>query len=239
VPQNSLLKVDNLHVHYGKSEIIKGISFHIEEGEVVSLIGANGAGKTTILRTITGFKMPTSGRIWLNDKTLEGIAPHEIAKMGISHVLEGRRVFPELTVEDNLKTGGYLTKSRGDIKQRQEEILKFFPRLRERFKQKAGTLSGGEQQMLVVARAIVGRPSLLLMDEPSAGLAPLMVQEIGRLIKLINQREISIFLVEQNSYLAFNTSSRSYVLESGLLALEGKSQELIKDERVRKAYLSA
>lgn len=237
--QNSLLKVENIFVCYGKSEVIKGVSCWVGGGEVVSLIGANGAGKTTILRTIAGFKIPTSGEIWFDGKRIDGLAPHQIAKVKIGHILEGRKVFPDLTVKENLEVGGYLIKNRNEEKQIWKEFLDFFPRLKERMKQKAGTLSGGEQQMLVTARAMMNRPKLLLMDEPSAGLSPLMVQEIGNIIKHISQQGTSVLLVEQNSYLAFNVSQRVCVLEIGKLILEGKPMELARDDRVQKAYLGA
>jgi branched-chain amino acid transport system ATP-binding protein len=237
--QQAILEADDLHVNYGKSEILRGVSFHVMRGEIVSLIGANGSGKTTLLKAITGHKPPVSGRVQFEGKRIDGMVAHEVARIGIAHVLEGRRVFPELTVVENLKAGSHIIKNKQKAELTKNEVLEFFPILKERLRQKAGTLSGGEQKMLLVGRALMMKPLLLLMDEPSAGLAPLMVQEIGRIIKLINKEAISIFLVEQNSYLAFNTSQRTYVMETGTISLEGPSEELIKDERVRKAYLSA
>ena len=235
--QNLLLRIKNICIHYGKIEIIKSVSFQIHSGEAISLIGINGAGKTTILRGITGHKKLSSGSIWFDGTMIESKKPHEIAKMGIAHIMQGRKVFPDLTVEENLKIGAYLAKNINDTRVNEEEIFAFFPRLRERLKQKAKTLSGGEQQMLVTARAIISKPKLLILDEPSGGLSPIMVQETGKVIKLISQKGISILLVEQNAYLAFNTTSRAYVLETGKIVMEGDSKELTKDNRIRDSYL--
>jgi len=236
--QTPLLEVEQIRVHYGKAEIVKGVSFQVEAGETVSLIGSNGAGKTTILRAITGHKTLTSGEVRFSGETITGRRPHEIAQMGIAHVLEGKRIFPGLSVEKNLQAGGFLLQEEEEEAEIREEILTTFSRLKERLKQEAGTLSGGEQQMLVIARALMAKPKLLILDEPSAGLSPLMVQEVGRLIRHINQRGVDILIVEQNSYLAFNTSARSYVLETGAVVISGSAQDLMQDDRVRKAYLS-
>jgi branched-chain amino acid transport system ATP-binding protein len=236
--QNLLLEVEQIHVHYGKAEIIKGVSFQVRNGEAVSLIGSNGAGKTTILRAITGYKTLTSGEVKFSGEVITGHPPHEIAKMGIAHVLEGKRIFPSLSVDKNLQAGSFLLQKNEETAKIREQILATFPQLKARLKQEAGTLSGGEQQMLVIARALMAKPILLILDEPSAGLSPLMVQEVGRLVRHINQRGVDILIVEQNSYLAFNTSARSYVLETGAVVISGSTQDLMQDDRVRKAYLS-
>ena len=232
-----LLEVKDLRVHYGRAEALKGISLSIEEGAIVALVGANGAGKTTTLRTISKLKSPSAGEIWFQGKRIDGLPSHEIVKMGIAHIPEGREVFAPMTVLDNLRMGTYLRKDRHQITKDLEMIYDHFPILKARRGQKAGSLSGGEQQMLAVARALMASPKLLLMDEPSMGLSPMMVQEVGEIISNINKSGISILLVEQNARMAFGLAKQAYILEVGTITLEGDSQKLANDERVIKAYL--
>jgi branched-chain amino acid transport system ATP-binding protein len=231
------LEIKNLVVHYGKAEALRGISLNVEEGSVVTLIGANGAGKTTTLRTISGLKMATSGEIWYQGKKLNRTPPHQIVNMGIAHVPEGRRLFPALTVMVNLKMGAYLRKHQSEIAKDLKRMYKHFPVLEARQKQIASSLSGGEQQILAVARALMSSPKLLLMDEPSMGLSPLLVKEIGRIITDINREGVSILLVEQNANMALKLANRAYVMEVGTIALEGDAQKLASDEHVRRTYL--
>jgi branched-chain amino acid transport system ATP-binding protein len=232
-----LLEVKDLRVHYGRAEALKGISLSIEEGAIVALVGANGAGKTTTLRTISKLKSPSAGEIWFQGKRIDGLPSHEIVKMGIAHIPEGREVFAPMTVLDNLRMGTYLRKDRHQITKDLEMIYDHFPILKARRGQKAGSLSGGEQQMLAVARALMASPKLLLMDEPSMGLSPMMVQEVGEIISNINKSGISILLVEQNARMALGLAKQAYILEVGTITLEGDSQKLVNDERVIKAYL--
>lgn len=233
-----LLKVKNLWAHYGSAEALKDISMEIEKGEIVTLIGGNGAGKTTFLRTLTKLKLPSSGEVWFQDARIDGLASENIIKKGIGHVLEGRRLFPYMTVLENLKVGAHLRNDIREINKDLEELFEHFPIFKERSGQKAGTLSGGEQQMVAIGRALMGKPTLLLMDEPSMGLSPLMVQEIGRIIRDINdKRGVSIILVEQNARLALGLAHRGYVIEVGKIVLEGKAKDLSQDERIKSAYL--
>jgi branched-chain amino acid transport system ATP-binding protein len=232
-----LLDTRNLQVFYGRAEAIKGVSIKVTEGSVVSIVGANGAGKTTILRTLSGLKKATSGEIWFEGKRIDGAAAYAIVKLGIAHIPEGRVVFAPMTVLDNLRMGAYLRENRGEILSDLEAIYSHFPVLKKRSRQLAGSLSGGEQQMLAIARALMARPKLLLMDEPSMGLSPKLVAEVGDIIRDIHQRGVSIILVEQNARLALRLSDRAYVLEVGRITLEGDAKQLAKDERVRKAYL--
>lgn len=232
-----LLEVDDLSVHYGRAQALKGISLGVEEGSIVALIGANGAGKTTTLRTISGLIRPTSGKIWYRGKRIDGMPGHAIVKMGIAHLPEGRIVFAPMTVLDNLRMGAYLNRNARQVTADIEKMYGYFPVLKERQKQLAGCLSGGEQQMVAVARALMAGPDLLLMDEPSLGLAPLMVAEVARIIQEINASGISIILVEQNARMALKLASRAYVLEVGQITLTGAATELLHDERVREAYL--
>ncbi len=233
-----MLKVDSIDVHYGKLQALKKVSFEVLEGEIVGLIGANGAGKTTTLRTISGFSVPTSGNVKFLDKEINGFPPHNIVKMGISHCPEGRRVFPGMTVSENLiKMGAYSIKKREQTMKNLEEVHELFPLLKDRKNQLAGTLSGGEQQMLAIGRALMSRPKLLMLDEPSLGLAPNMVMILAKLIKRIHKKGTTVLLVEQNANMALSISDRAYVLEVGKIALKGKGKELLKDEHVRKAYL--
>jgi len=232
-----MLEVEDLRVHYGTVEAVKGISFHVPAGAIVSLIGANGAGKTTSLRAITGLVRPSGGDLRFENRSLIGLAPHDIVRLGIAHVPEGRRLFPRMTVLENLKMGGYLRAPKASAAATLEMIYEHFPILRERGRQIAGSLSGGEQQMLAIARALMSRPKLLLLDEPSMGLSPIMTAEIGKIIRQINALKVSIILVEQNAMLALTLARYSYVLETGSLILHGPADDLLRDEGVRKAYL--
>lgn len=232
-----LLDFKNVKVMYGKVEAVKGASLDIAEREIVVVIGANGAGKSTILRAISGLNVPVSGEIWYTGHRIDGLPAHQITKLGISHVPEGRRLFPRLNVLNNLELGAYLQKDKKEISRNMEEIFVHLPILRERRRQLAGTLSGGEQQMLSIGRAIMFRPRLLLLDEPSLGLAPLVVKEIARIIREINGRGVAIVLVEQNAHMALRLANRGYVLETGRIALHGPAQELLYNEHVKKAYL--
>jgi len=233
-----LLTVRDLRVHYGKAEALKGISIEIDEGEIITLVGANGAGKTTTLKTISGLKKPTSGSIWFQGRRIDGLPPHQVARLGIAHIPEGRRVLAPMTVLENLEMGAYLRRDRREIAKQLENVYRHFPVLREKAKQRAGSLSGGEQQMLAIARALMGQPKLLLMDEPSLGLSPILVDEVANIIRDINQAGVSIILVEQNAQMALSLANRAYVLEVGEVILSGQARELINDERVKKAYLA-
>ena len=233
-----LLSIKNIRVHYGNSEAIKGVSVEVDEGTIVTLIGSNGAGKSTIMRTISGLKAPTSGEIIFLEERIDGLPPQEIVKRGISQVPEGRGIFPFLSVLANLQLGAFLERDKKVISTALDEVYAYFPRLRERTKQKAGTLSGGEQQMLAIGRALVARPKLLLLDEPSLGLSPLLVDTIAQIIESINkQSRTSIILVEQNAYMALNLAHKGYVLETGKIAMEGEPGDLLGNEQVKKAYL--
>ena len=232
-----LLETQNVRVMYGKAEALKNVSIGVDGGEVVTLIGSNGAGKTTVLRAICGLKALSSGEIWLREKKINGMLPHDIVKMGIAHVPEGRRVFSAMTVRENLELGAYLRKDRRKIADDLENIYGSFPVLKERQKQKSGSLSGGEQQMLAMGRALMAGPSLLLLDEPSLGLSPLLVQEVARIIRKINQGGVSIILIEQNARMALKLAHRAYILEVGHIVLQGNARDLVQDENVKKAYL--
>lgn len=231
-----MLKVDNINVYYGSIHAIKGISFEVKEGEIVSLIGANGAGKSTTLKTISGMLRSTTGSIQFLGEDIGNTSPHLLVRKGLAHVPEGRRIFQQLTVEENLDMGGY-TRSPSEIKEDMEEVYARFPRLKERKRQIAGTLSGGEQQMLAIGRAIMSRPRLIMMDEPSMGLAPLLVQQIFDIIKEMNQAGTTILLVEQNAQMALSIADRGYVLETGKIVLSADAKALLTDDSVRKAYL--
>ena len=232
-----MLKVTDLKVKYGMIEAIKGISFEVRDGEIVTMIGANGAGKTTTMHAISGLVKAAEGSIMLDGTELTKTAPHKIVSMGLAQVPEGRRVFAQQTVEENLNLGAYLRKDKDGIANDMEEVFQLFPRLKERRTQLAGTLSGGEQQMLAMGRALMAKPSILLMDEPSMGLSPLLVSEIFRIIREINEKGTTILLVEQNAKRALAIADRAYVLETGKITLEGSGEELANDERVQKAYL--
>jgi branched-chain amino acid transport system ATP-binding protein len=232
-----VLEVRDLRVRYGSVEAIKGVSFAIAEGAIVSLIGANGAGKTTCLRALTGLVQPSGGEVRFEGTSLVGLAPHQIVRLGIAHVPEGRRLFPKMTVRENLRMGAYVRARQNEVASTLEMIYAHFPILRERGRQLAGSLSGGEQQMLAIARALMNRPRLLLLDEPSMGLSPIMTAEIGKIVRQINALDVSIVLVEQNAMLALTLAQYGYVLEVGSLVMQGKAEDLLRNEGVKKAYL--
>ena len=232
-----MLKVENLVVKYGVIEAIKGISFEVGDGQIVTLIGANGAGKTTTLQTISGLVRPQSGKILLNDKDISHEATEKIVRSGLVQVPEGRRVFQQETVEDNLILGAYTRKDKDGIKADLEKVYERFPRLKERHQQLAGTLSGGEQQMLAIGRALMAKPKIMLMDEPSMGLSPLLVREIFSIIREINRDGTTILLVEQNAKMALSIANHAYVLKNGSIVLDGTGEELLRSEEVQKAYL--
>lgn len=232
-----MLEMRDIHVHFGVIQALKGISLTVGDGEIVTLIGANGAGKTTTLRTISGLKKSTSGSILLDDKEITNLSPRDRVKLGISQVPEGRRVFATMTVLENLELGAFLRRDKAGIKQDMEMVFSRFPVLKERRRQAAGTLSGGEQQMLAMGRALMSRPKILFLDEPSMGLAPLLVQEIFSIIKDINQSGTTILLVEQNASMALKIAHRAYVMETGSIVLSGTGEELMSSDSIRKAYL--
>jgi len=233
----AMLEVKDLTVHYGVIKALKGISFEVNEGEIVSLIGSNGAGKTTTLQTVTGMLTASSGSIIFEGKDITKTPGHEIVKMGMAHVPEGRRVFSQLSVYENLKLGAFVLKDKAQIASNLVKVYERFPRLKERRNQLAGTLSGGEQQMLAMGRALMSSPRIILMDEPSMGLSPILVQEIFDIIQTISASGTTVLLVEQNAKKALSIANRAYVLETGNIVLEGKGEELLHDEKIRKAYL--
>lgn len=232
-----MLKVENIQVYYGMINAIKGVSFEVNEGEVIALIGANGAGKTTILHTITGLVAPKSGHVYFEDKDLTKIPAHKIVYLGMAHVPEGRRVFQQLTVFENLKLGAFSVKDKAKIEENLKYVYNHFPRLEERKNQVAGTLSGGEQQMLAMGRALMSNPKIILMDEPSMGLSPLLVNEIFKIIGEVSKDGTTVLLVEQNAKKALSIADRAYVLETGNIVMEGKASELLNDPRIKAAYL--
>ena len=234
-----MLEIKDLNVFYGAIHALKGISLTVGDGELVSLIGANGAGKTTTLHTISGLLTAASGSITLDGKDLQKVAPNTIISLGLAHVPEGRHVFARMTVEENLRMGAYIIKDQKKIAENLEKVYGHFPRLKERYRQLAGTLSGGEQQMLATGRALMTDPKIVLMDEPSMGLSPLLVKEIFAIIEELHKSGITILLVEQNAKMALAVSDRAYVLETGTISMEGKASDLAADDRVRKAYLGA
>jgi len=234
---SALLEVDGLVARYGRITALQGVSLTVDEGEIVPLIGANGAGKTTTLRAISGLVRPAGGTVRFDGRDISRLAPNEIVRAGISHSPEGRRVFPRMTVRENLELGAYTRTSKSEIAADTERVLAVFPRLRERYEQRAGTMSGGEQQMLAIARALMSRPRLLLLDEPSLGLSPKLVQTIFEVIRDINQRGTTILLIEQNARQALAIAARGYVLEVGKIAYSGIASELAASEAVRAAYL--
>lgn len=235
----SLLSVSNLSVSYGAIEAIRNCSLRVEQGEIVTLIGGNGAGKSTMLRTISGLLTPKQGTIQFEGKEIQGQPPHRIAQSGLVHVPEGRGIFANLTVEENLQLGAYSRNDHAEIRKDRERALELFPRVGERLKQAAGTLSGGEQQMVAIARAMLSRPRLLMLDEPSLGLAPQIVQTIFQVIREINNSGTTILLVEQNAAMALKVAHRAYVIEVGSIEMEGPAAELASSDEVRKAYLGA
>ena len=231
-----MLKVDNIDVYYGAIHAIRNVSFEVSEGEIVTLIGANGAGKSTILKTVSGILTPKSGTVTFMDKKLNGTPSYMVTRMGLSHVPEGRRIFQQLSVEENLEMGGF-TRNKDEIPALIEHVYDKFPRLSERHTQIAGTLSGGEQQMLAIGRALMSKPHLMMLDEPSMGLAPILVEQIFEIIKELNESGVTILLVEQNANMALKIADRGYVLESGKIVLSGTGEELMASDAVKKAYL--
>ncbi len=233
----SMLEIKDLEVYYGMIQAIKGVSFDVNEGEVIALIGANGAGKTTILHTVTGLINAQKGSVWFEGKDITKVPAHKIVSMGMAHVPEGRRVFANLTVLQNLKMGAYTRKDKTEIEQTLDSIYKRFPRLMERQNQLAGTLSGGEQQMLAMGRALMSHPKIILMDEPSMGLSPIFVNEIFDIIKSVSASGTTVLLVEQNAKKALSIADRAYVLETGKIVLSGKASDLLNNDSIKKAYL--
>ncbi len=234
-----LLEVHNLYVSYGAIRALHGVSFHVNEGEVVTLIGANGAGKSTTLQTISGLLPIVQGEILFDGEKISGVEASRIVRKGVIHVPEGRRIFSPLTVRENLEMGAFTRNNKQEIEESMEYVFQLFPRLKERLEQTGGTLSGGEQQMLAVARALMAKPRLLLMDEPSMGLAPILVEEIFEIIQEIRQEGVTILLVEQNAQMALSVADRGYVLETGVIDLEGTAKDLAANPRVREAYLGS
>lgn len=233
-----MLEVKDIHVHYGAIHALKGVSLSVKQGDIVTLIGANGAGKSTTLRALSGLLKVSNGEVRFEDKSIAGVGSHKIVQWGLSHCPEGRRVFPRLSVKENLELGAFLRNDKAAIKADLEQVYELFPRLKERVAQMAGTLSGGEQQMLAIGRSFMGRPKLLMLDEPSLGIAPILVQEIFKTIKKINETQrMTILLVEQNANQALKLANYAYVLETGKVVLHGKASELAEDPRVKAAYL--
>jgi branched-chain amino acid transport system ATP-binding protein len=233
----ALLEIESIHVFYDKIHALKGVSLEVEQGQIVTLIGGNGAGKSTTLRTVSGLLHPREGEIRFEGRKLTGLGAHSIAAMGVVQVPEGRRIFARLTVEENLNMGAFTRRDRAGIVADREQIMVRFPRLRERLRQVAGTLSGGEQQMVAMARALMARPRVLLLDEPSMGLAPMIVEQVFDTIRQINGSGVTVLLVEQNAVMALSIAATGYVLESGRVLFSGPAQELLYDERIREAYL--
>ena len=233
----AMLEVKDLEVYYGVIQAIKGVSFEVNQGEVIALIGANGAGKTTILHTITGLLSPKKGQVLFEGRDITKVPAHKIVSMGMAHVPEGRRVFAELSVYENLKMGAYTRKDKGEIEESLANVYKRFPRLEERKNQMAGTLSGGEQQMLAMGRALMSKPKIILMDEPSMGLSPILVNEIFDIIQAVSESGTTVLLVEQNAKKALSIADRAYVLETGNIVLEGNAKDLLEDDSIKKAYL--
>jgi branched-chain amino acid transport system ATP-binding protein len=233
----ALLEINDIHVFYDNIEALKGVSIKVQRGHIVSLVGANGAGKTTTLKTVSGLLHPRLGEIRFDGESLRDVPPHEIAARGVLHVPEGRRIFARLTVAENLAMGAFARRRRREVAEDRERMLTLFPVLRERLGQIAGTLSGGEQQMVATARALMGRPRVLLMDEPSMGLSPVMVERVFETIKAINEQGVTILLVEQNAMMALDIANDAYVMESGRIVLAGRGKDLLDDEKVQRAYL--
>ncbi len=231
-----MLTIDHIDVYYGAIQALRGVSLNVNQGEIVAIIGSNGAGKSTLLRTISGLLKPRTGTIQFQDKTISGVPADQIVKLGISHSPEGRRIFTNMTVSENLLLGAYIRKD-AEIEKDLEKVLLRFPRLRERIKQSSGTLSGGEQQMLAIGRALMSRPSLLLLDEPSLGLAPNLVTEIFSIVNDVNKDGTTVLIVEQNAHRALEVAHRAYVIETGSIVIEGSGKELLEDSRVKEAYL--
>lgn len=232
-----MLEVKDVTVHYGKAAALNGVSLDVPEVSIVTAIGSNGAGKSTIMRTIAGLQKPSSGEITFNKRRIDGQSTHQIVNAGIALVPEGRHLFPDMSVSENLEMGAFTKNDKDQIKEALEEIFSHFPRLRERLRQTAGTLSGGEQQMLAIARALMSRPKLLLLDEPSLGLSPILVQEVAAIIKSIHKRGVSILIAEQNAWLALGMAQLGYVLETGRVVLKGETKVLLQNEFIKRAYI--
>ncbi len=232
-----MLEVDGIHTYYGQIEALKGVSLNVRDGEIVTLIGGNGAGKTTTLRTISGLMHPRQGSIKLQGQVIDQMPAHDVVAQGISHSPEGRRIFPRMSVRENLELGAFLRKDRTEIQSDMDRVFELFPRLKERFGQTAGTMSGGEQQMLAIGRALMAKPKVLLLDEPSMGLAPLLVEQIFNIVQEINAQGTTILLVEQNALMALSVAHRGYVIETGNIVLHDDAKALQQNELVRKAYL--
>jgi branched-chain amino acid transport system ATP-binding protein len=232
-----ILEVQKLDLYYGDAQALDGVSINAAEGELVAIVGANGAGKSSLIRTIAGIETPRSGRIRFRDRDITGLPSYRICNLGIGQVAEGRQIFPSLSVEENLEMGALLPRARGAMRETMREVYAMFPRLQERRTQPAGTMSGGEQQMLAIGRCLMGRPELIMFDEPSLGLAPALVQELFRTIRSLNQRGLTVLLVEQNVVASLKLSNRAYVLENGRIVMAGTGAELLNDDRVRQAYL--
>lgn len=232
-----MLLLNQIHTYYDRIHALKGVSLTVQQGEIVTLIGSNGAGKSTTLRTISGLLNPRIGSITLDGEPIDHLPAHEISRLGISHSPEGRKIFARLTVEENLELGAFARKDKLGIREDMNRVMDLFPRLRERLHQRGGTLSGGEQQMLAIGRALMSRPRILLLDEPSMGLAPLLVEQIFRIIENINEQGTTILLVEQNAHVALSIANRAYVMETGVIVLEGPAAEVLASPQVREAYL--
>src|SRR5690349_24495873 len=232
-----MLKIENLDLYYGDAQALDGVSLEVPQGEIVAIVGANGAGKSSLIRTIAGIESPRAGEIRFKDQRISGLPSHRICDLGIGQVAEGRQVFPTLSVLENLEMGAMIPRARRETKQRLDEVFALFPRLAERREQLAGTMSGGEQQMLAIGRCLMGAPELIMFDEPSLGLSPLVVQEVLRTIHSLNQRGLTILLVEQNVAVSLKISQRAYVLENGRIVMSGTGAELLHNDRVRQAYL--
>jgi branched-chain amino acid transport system ATP-binding protein len=232
-----VLSIKDLDLYYGDAQALDGVSLDVPRGEIVAIVGANGAGKTSLIRTIAGIEKLRSGTILFENKNIENLESHDICNLGIGQVAEGRQVFPSLTVQENLETGGMLPRARAGAKAKLQEVYAMFPRLAERHGQAAGTLSGGEQQMLAIGRCLMGNPKLIMFDEPSLGLAPLVVQEVLRTIRSLNEKGMTILLVEQNVAVSLKISNHAYVLENGSIVMHGKGSDLLHDDRVRQAYM--
>jgi len=234
---SAILRVEALDLYYGDAQALAGVSLEVPQGEIVAIVGANGAGKSSLIRTIAGIEKPRSGRILFKDKGISGREPHEICNLGIGQVAEGRQVFPSLSVEENLEMGAMLPRARAGLQSKMAEVYATFPRLAERKGQLAGTLSGGEQQMLAIGRCLMGNPELIMFDEPSLGLAPVIVQEVLHTIRALHERGLTVLLVEQNVAVSLKISNHAYVLENGSIVMSGPGRELLHDDRVRQAYL--
>lgn len=234
---NAILSIQDLHVHYGAIHALHGLNIEVNQGEIVTILGSNGAGKTTTLHTISGLLKPSTGKVVFDGAEINGIPPHKIVAKGLAQSPEGRLVFPDLTVRENLEMGAFLRKDKASILHDEEYVFTLFPRLKEREKQLAGTLSGGEQQMLAISRAYMAKPKLLLLDEPSLGIAPILVQTIFKAIQELNAKGMTILLVEQNAFAALKIAHRAYVLTTGEISMQGDAQELLNNEEIKKAYL--